>query len=63
MCVGILPACMSVHYMYAVPSEARRGHQIPLEPYRCWESNQGPLGNQIVFLTTKPHSVPAHLIF
>lgn len=62
MCVGILPACMSVRYMYAVPSEARRGHQIPLEPYRCGDQIR-VLWEIRVFLATKPHSVPAHLIF
>lgn len=25
----ILPACVSVHHMCAVPVEARRGHRIP----------------------------------
>ena len=28
MYVGILPACMSVHHVHAVPAEARRGSWI-----------------------------------
>lgn len=28
MCSGVLPACMSMHHMHAVPIEARRGHRI-----------------------------------
>lgn len=30
--LGLLPACMHVHHMYSVPTEARRRHQIPLKP-------------------------------
>ena len=26
---GVLPACISVHYVCEVPTEARRGHQLP----------------------------------
>lgn len=30
MCLGILPACISVyHYELAMTMEARRGHQLP----------------------------------
>lgn len=31
MCMGILPACMSVDYMHAIPVEARRGRENTLE--------------------------------
>lgn len=57
---------MSEHHLYAVPLMATRGHQIPLElksacckrPCEYWESNQGPLEEQPVFLTaaiSQPH--------
>ena len=26
MCIGVLPACMTVQYVHVVPTEARRGH-------------------------------------
>lgn len=29
--MGILPSCMSVHHVHAVPSEFSQGCQIPLE--------------------------------
>lgn len=32
MYMGILPECISVHHMHEVPSEARRGCQVLLEP-------------------------------
>lgn len=28
MCMSVLPACMSLHHLYALPKEARRRHQI-----------------------------------
>lgn len=31
MYMDILPTYVSVYHMYAVPSEAKRGHLIPLE--------------------------------
>lgn len=31
MYIDILPTCVSVYHMYAVPSEAIGGHLIPLE--------------------------------
>lgn len=57
---------MSEHHLYAVPLMATRGNQIPLElksacckrPREYWESNQGPLEEQPVFLTatiSQPH--------
>ena len=27
MCMSVLPTCMCVYYLHAVPMEARRGHQ------------------------------------
>lgn len=30
LCVGVLPACMYVYHMCAVPIEARRGHRNEL---------------------------------
>lgn len=29
LCTDVSPACMFVHTMHAVPSEAREGHRIP----------------------------------
>lgn len=29
--VGVLPACVSVHLLFAVTPESKRGHQILLE--------------------------------
>lgn len=29
MCKGVLPACVSIYYMPAVPVKAKRGHRIP----------------------------------
>jgi len=29
MCMSVLPACMSVHSVHAVPVEARRGVRFP----------------------------------
>jgi hypothetical protein len=34
MCMSLLPTFMFVHHMCAVPTEARRGHQLP------WSKNQ-----------------------
>lgn len=65
----VLPACVSVHHVCAVPSNARRGHQNPCNgvtedcelPFGCWESSPGPLGEQPVLLTTKSSLQPLHL--
>lgn len=29
--ISVLPACMFVHHVHAMPTEARRGHQIALD--------------------------------
>lgn len=36
MCVGVLPACISMSHMYAMPTEVRKGYQIP----RKWSYRQ-----------------------
>ena len=54
MCMGVLPTCVSVHYVCTVLKEAFRGCWIPgtgvrhgCEPwYGCWELNTGPLKEQ-----------------
>lgn len=51
MCPGVLFAYMSVHHMHTVPSETRKGYQIPrnwsyrwlLPPCGCWKLSPGPL--------------------
>lgn len=51
MCMAVLPACMYVHHVHAVPTEARRGCKIPWTwsySFGCWESNLGPLEEQPV---------------
>lgn len=62
MGVGVLSAHVSVHTVYDVPPEARRGHlDFPgLELQRvmslgmeCWESNSGSLDAQIVSVTAE----------
>jgi hypothetical protein len=53
MCKGILPLCMSVHHVHAVPAEARRGHQIPWNGVtRGCELPSGSLEEQPVLLRT-----------
>lgn len=27
--VSVIPTCLYVHHMHAVPTDARRGHQLP----------------------------------
>ena len=50
MCVNILPACVDVHCVCAVPGLARRGHWTPWNdcepPCQCWELNPGPVQEQ-----------------
>jgi hypothetical protein len=63
---------MPVHCVHAVPIEARRGHQGPLELELkmvvslhggCWELNPGLLQEQQVPLTTEsPLQPPKHLL-
>lgn len=57
MYVGVLPACVSVHYVCSA-QEAIRGHHIlqnwscrRLLALMCWELNLGPLQEYLVFLT------------
>ena len=60
--MGVLPECVSVHYMQADPrrpeervrSQGTRvtgGCELPCG---CWELNLGPLEEQPVFLTSEP---------
>lgn len=60
--LNILPACMDVHYMPAVPKEARRGRWIPGTADGCepptWELNLIPLGEQQVLLPAEPSPQP-----
>lgn len=60
--MSILPVCMFVYYVHAVPTEARSGHQVgPLELELdgcellcgCWKLNPSPLEKQSVVLTTE----------
>lgn len=64
--LGGFPPSMYVHYVYAVPLVARRGHWAPgnevtvsCEPEcGCWKSNQDPLQKQPMLLAAKPSSQP-----
>ena len=29
MCKGVLPACMSMYYMLAMPAQAKKGYWVP----------------------------------
>lgn len=57
MC-GYLPACLSVHYIYAVHTEAEEGVRPPrtADPdgcwllYECWKTSLGSLEEQSVLL-------------
>lgn len=70
MCMGILPAFISVHHMYALPKNFRRGHQIPLEleiqitvshSIGAENLNPGFLEEQSVLLTISHLSGPPKL--
>lgn len=51
-CMSVLLACRSVYHMHTVSKEK-------LQLQRCyWESNLGPLKEQLVLLTTKPSLYP-----
>ena len=71
MHMGVLPACVSVHHVCAVPVEARRGCHIPGTGVTdscellcgCWELNLGPLEEQRVLLTRVIFPVPWSFIF
>lgn len=45
---------MFVHYIYAVPEEARRGDRLPLgvelQKIVCWKLKPGPLVEQLVLI-------------
>jgi len=59
MCIGVLPACVSVRF-------PRTGGIGSCElPCGCWELNQGPLVEQPVLLTTEPsvQSQPLQCLF
>lgn len=49
LCVGVLPACLSVHHMLSVPKEARRSHWNPAPglELEIVESHHMGAGNQI----------------
>jgi hypothetical protein len=59
--MGVLPVCMSVHYLYAVTVEASTGIRSPGAevtdscelPRGCWEPNLGSLQDQQLFLTAE----------
>lgn len=59
MCTGALLSCVSVHHIYAVPREARRGPWILVAgmtdgcklPCGCWQSNLYRLEEQSVLIT------------
>lgn len=62
MCYGYF-ACKSVHHVHTVPTEARRGHQIPLklELTHCESVDIKPKFSERVartLLTTEPFSSP-----
>lgn len=51
-CMNVLLACKSVYHMHIVSME-----ELQLQR-RYWESNLGPLKEQLVLLTTKPSLYP-----
>lgn len=67
-CMSILAACVGVHYMGAVPTKAKKGHQIPwnwgLTADSCelslgyWVLNPSPLQEKQVLLITEPSLQP-----
>lgn len=61
MCMGILSACMSVHYVPAwflwrleedIRSPETQGTDVYQPSSGCWESNLLPLQEELVLLTT-----------
>lgn len=58
-CVWVVCLCVSGHYTHTLPTEARRGSQIPRAgvtgdcelSWGCWEWKGGLLGEQSVLLT------------
>lgn len=69
MCMGVVPACMSLHHMCAVSSEARRGFRIDpleleLELVVSHQMDAGfPLNGQPVLLDIEPTLPPNPLNF
>ena len=69
ICIGVLPACMPVCHMHAVPTEARGGIiassgagvadgcQVP---HGCWELNPG---SQCPWQLSRVFSPNSHLLF
>lgn len=60
--VGVLTVYVSVHTVYGVPPEDRRGHldftglelqRVMSLDMECWESNSGSLDEQIVPVTAE----------
>jgi hypothetical protein len=59
--MGVLPTCMSVYHVHAVPRETKGGSRVPWTgvtdtcepPCRYRESNSGPLEEQPVLLTAE----------
>lgn len=69
MCVS---RCLYVHFMHAVPDEARRGiisprtgvsRHLHAAQYVCWEPNTGPVQEQQVLLTQLALWLPNHFFF
>lgn len=64
ICMGVLPACMSVHHMHTVSTEAIKSSQAGVTDGReplcgCWESNPVPLEDQPGLLVTEPSLQPS----
>lgn len=64
--MGVLPACMNVHHVYAAPMQARRGeYQIFWKwSYKwllatMWMLSLGSLQEQQMLLSTGPSHYPA----
>lgn len=58
MCIGVLPACMSVHHLYIVSEEnisspgtgVRDSYELLCG---CWKSNPDPLEEELVYIAAK----------
>jgi hypothetical protein len=70
MCMGVLPACLSVHHV--APMGARRGRQVLWNWGYRWllanhvgagKLNLGPLKEQPVFFTSEPFTRPVFAAF
>jgi hypothetical protein len=49
---GVLPVCMSVHHMHAVPVEARRGRQMPQDMLMSYHVGAGH-GTQVLWKSSQ----------